>query len=123
MRSFSSPRLSRAVVLAALTLADSASLLAQARQPSATPRDTSTRGVRDTLRGAVRDSLRPSTRDFLSLVEAPPVVTHHSIRVHGITLSYTATTGMLPIRNDTTGVIEGGMFFVAYNKDGGGDSN
>ena len=96
---------------------------AQARQPGAAARDTTTRGVRDTLRAAVRDSLRPSTRDFLSLVEAAPVVTHHSIRLHGAMLSYTATTGMLPIRNDTTGVIEGGMFFVAYSKDGVGDSN
>ncbi|HEV8236401.1 MAG TPA: hypothetical protein VGP84_17440, partial [Gemmatimonadaceae bacterium] len=96
---------------------------AQARQPGAAARDTTTRGVRDTLRAAVRDSLRPSTRDFLSLVESAPVVTHHSIRLHGATLNYTATTGMLPIRNDTTGVIEGGMFFVAYNKDGVGDSN
>jgi carboxypeptidase C (cathepsin A) len=57
------------------------------------------------------------------MVEASPVVTHHSIRLHGATLSYTATTGMLPIRNDTTGAVEGGMFFVAYNKDGVGDSN
>ena len=106
-----------AVTLSASTIG------AQARQPGAAARDTTTRGVRDTLRAAVRDSLRPSTRDFLSLVESAPVVTHHSIRLHGATLNYTATTGMLPIRNDTTGVIEGGMFFVAYNKDGVGDSN
>src|SRR5205814_955563 len=111
-----------ALVVAAVTLGGG-SLGAQARQPTGAPRDTSTRAARDTLRAAVRDSLRPSTRDFLSLVEAAPVVTHHSIRLHGATLSYTATTGMLPIRNDTTGVIEGGMFFVAYNKDGVGDSN
>ncbi|HEY7237260.1 MAG TPA: hypothetical protein VH539_24100 [Gemmatimonadaceae bacterium] len=106
-----------AVALGATTAA------AQARQPGAAARDTATRSARDTLRAAVRDSLRPGTRDFLARVEAPPVVTHHTIRLHGATLSYTATAGMLPIRNDTTGVIEGGMFFVAYNKDGVGDSN
>src|SRR5690348_10420240 len=102
----------------ALVALGSGSSSAQARQPGAAPRDTTGRAVRDTLRSAVRDSLRPSARDFLSLVEAPPVVTHHSIRLHGATLGYTATTGMLPIRNDTTGVVEGGIFFVAYNRDG-----
>ena len=108
------------LVVAAVTLGTSTAV-AQARQPSAAPRDTSTRPIRDTLRAAVRDSLRPSTRDFLSMVETPPVMSRHSIRVHGSTLSYTATTGMLPIRNDTTGAVEGGIFFVAYNKDGVGD--
>src|SRR5690348_8356111 len=107
----------------ALVALGSGSSSAQARQPGAAPRDTTGRATRDTLRSAVRDSLRPSTRDFLSVVEAPPVVTHHTIRLHGATLGYTATTGMLPIRNDTTGAIEGGMFFVAYNRDGVGDSN
>lgn len=99
------------------------SLSAQARQPGATPRDTTGRATRDTLRSAVRDSLRPSTRDFLAIVEAPPVVTHHTMRLHGASLAYTATTGMLPIRNDTTGVVEGGIFFVAYNRDGAGDQS
>ena len=56
-----------------------------------------------------------------AVVRTPPVVSRHSIRVHGSTLTYTATTGMLPIRNDTTGAVEGGIFFVAYNKDGVGD--
>ena len=108
------------LVVAAITLGTTTAV-AQARQPGAAPRDTSTRPIRDTLRAAVRDSLRPSTRDFLSMVETPPVVSRHSIRLHGSTLSYTATTGMLPIRNDTTGAVEGGIFFVAYNKDGVGD--
>ena len=107
----------------ALTSLGGDPLPAQARQPGATPRDTANRAGRDTLRAAVRDSLRPSARDFLSMVEAPPVVTRHSIRLHGQTLSYTATTGMLPIRNDTTAVVEGGMFFVAYTRDGAGDQS
>jgi carboxypeptidase C (cathepsin A) len=104
-----------------LALVPYGALQAQARQPGAVPRDTDRAGtLRDTLRGPVRDSLRPSARDFLAMVEAPPVVTKHSIRVNGATISYTATTGMLPIRNDTTGVTEGGMFFVAYTRDGSG---
>src|SRR5437868_2067768 len=31
--------------------------------------------------------------------EEPPVITHHEIRAGGRTLRYTATTGMMPIKN------------------------
>ena len=121
MRHLSRFQIGRVGLVAAAVTLGTSTAVAQARQPGAAPRDTSTRPIRDTLRAAVRDSLRPSTRDFLSMVETPPVVSRHSIRVHGSTLTYTATTGMLPIRNDTTGAVEGGIFFVAYNKDGVGD--
>jgi carboxypeptidase C (cathepsin A) len=47
----------------------------------------------------------------------PPIVTHHEIHVGGKTLRYTATTGMMPIRNNE-GEIEANMFFVAYTLDG-----
>ena len=72
---------------------------------------------------AARDSLRPSIRDFLARVNEPPVVTHHVLRLPNGELRYTATTGILPIRNDSSGVIEGGMFFVAYTRDGVADGN
>jgi carboxypeptidase C (cathepsin A) len=48
-----------------------------------------------------------------------PVVTHHEIHVGGKTLRYTATAGMMPIRN-TDGEIEANMFFMAYTLDGQG---
>ncbi len=48
--------------------------------------------------------------------EKPPIVTHHQIHVDGRTLSYTATTGMLPI-NNAQGVTEAHIFFVAYTLD------
>jgi len=123
MRSHAPATLGRVLCCAAVLAFSSSVLGAQARQPGAAQRDTSRTAIRDTLRSAVRDSLRPSARDFLSMVDAPPVVSHHSIRLHGATLSYTATTGMLPIRNDTTGVVEGGIFFVAYNRDGFADQS
>ncbi len=47
-----------------------------------------------------------------------PVVTSGTIRLNGQPLAYTATTGMLPIRNPQTDSIEGNMFFVYYAKDG-----
>jgi len=49
--------------------------------------------------------------------EVPPVVTHHQINVNGKQLSYTATTGRLPIKR-ADGKIEAEMFFVAYTLDG-----
>jgi carboxypeptidase C (cathepsin A) len=49
--------------------------------------------------------------------EAPPVITHHQATVNGKTLTYTATTGRLPIKRGD-GKIEAEMFFVAYTVDG-----
>lgn len=48
--------------------------------------------------------------------EKDPVVTHHRIS----DLSYTATTGMLPLKNEF-GETEAGIFYVAYTKDGDHD--
>lgn len=50
-------------------------------------------------------------------VEIPPVVTHHQIRVGGKDIHYTATTGLMPIRN-TDGEVEANIFFIAYTLDG-----
>src|SRR5215471_5428961 len=49
--------------------------------------------------------------------EEPPVVTHHSITVGGKELRYTATTGMMPIKN-RDGETEARIFFMAYTLDG-----
>ena len=49
-----------------------------------------------------------------------PVVTHHSIVVHGKTLQYTATAGRMPIKT-AEGVIDAEMFYVAYTLDGAGE--
>ena len=100
---------------------------AQNRRPADRP-DSARAGDTTRTRGAtpgdsaVRDSLRPSIREFLARVNEPPVVTHHTLRLPNGELRYTATTGMLPIRNDSSGVIEGSMFFVAYTRDGVADA-
>ena len=52
--------------------------------------------------------------------ETPPVVTHHEIHVGGRVLHYTATTGLMPIRNSETDEIEANIFFVAYTLDNAG---
>src|ERR1043165_1250250 len=48
--------------------------------------------------------------------EEPPVITHHEIRVGGKTLRYTATPGMMPIKN-RDGETEARIFFMAYTLD------
>ena len=49
--------------------------------------------------------------------EQPPTVTHHEIHVGGKLLRYTATTGLMPLRN-AEGEIEANIFFMAYTLDG-----
>ena len=53
-------------------------------------------------------------------VEEPPVITHHEIRVGGRTLRYTATVGMMPIKN-REGETEARIFFMAYTLDDAGE--
>jgi carboxypeptidase C (cathepsin A) len=50
--------------------------------------------------------------------EQPPVITHHEIQVGGKTLRYTATTGMMPLKNTDTGETEAHIFYMAYTLDG-----
>jgi len=45
--------------------------------------------------------------------EEPPVVTRHSIQVGGRTINYTATAGLMPIKN-REGEVEARMFFTSY---------
>ncbi|MFL5561577.1 MAG: S10 family peptidase [Gemmatimonadaceae bacterium] len=115
-------RARRVALVAALVAAAAPGALAQTRRPAERP-DSARAADSARSRGtpsdsAARDSLRPGIRDFLSRVNEPPVATHHVVRLPNGELRYTATTGMLPIRNDSSGVIEGGMFFVAYTRDG-----
>jgi len=52
--------------------------------------------------------------------ETPPIVTHHEIRMGGQLLHYTATTGMMPIRNGENDEVEANIFFIAYTLDNAG---
>jgi carboxypeptidase C (cathepsin A) len=51
-----------------------------------------------------------------SPVDEIPVVTKHEIKVGGKTLKYTATAGMMPIKNQS-GETEAHIFFMAYTLD------
>jgi carboxypeptidase C (cathepsin A) len=55
--------------------------------------------------------------EHFDVSEVAPIITHHQFSSNGKTLSYTATTGRLPIKRGD-GKIEAEMFFVAYTLDG-----
>ena len=80
--------------------------------------DSSTRSSRGGGFGGPTQSGVGAMRDIVALTEAPPTVSHHSVNVRGQTINYTATAGMLPIRNEQSGQVEGGMYYVAYTRDG-----
>ena len=54
-------------------------------------------------------------------VEEKPVVTRHEIRAGGKVLKYTATAGLMPIKNQA-GETEAHIFFIAYTLDNAGSA-
>jgi carboxypeptidase C (cathepsin A) len=85
-----------------------------ARTPEQTPAQTTPTQRPEAPEGAEGQQIRPMHFD---MTEVLPVVTHHSIRVGGKELRYTATAGRMPIK-DAEGKIEAEMFYVAYTLDG-----
>ena len=69
------------------------------------------------LMQAPADAPKPPEAKPAEKPEDAPVVTHHEIRVNGKSLKYTATTGVMPIR-DAKGDTEAHIFFMAYTLDG-----
>jgi len=88
---------------------------ARTAQPEqAPPEPSQTRRPEQQQSEGEGQQIRPMRYD---MTEVPPVVTHHSIRVGGHEIRYTATAGRMPIK-DAEGKIEAGMFYVAYTMDG-----
>lgn len=50
--------------------------------------------------------------------DTPPVETKHEIIIADRTLSYTATTGIIPLKDEDKGEITAGIFFTAYTLNG-----
>ncbi len=91
-----------------------AGLFAQQSDPKATASGESARAEKA---GSVE---KPAPKTSETEKETPPVVTHHQIHVNGRVLSYTATTGTMPIRGGDNDEVEGNIFFVAYTLDNPG---
>ena len=77
-----------------------------AQQPTPSPQATASPTV----------SPAPQRTPEQPKIEEPPVITKHEIKVGGKTLRYTATVGMMPIKN-REGETEARMFFMAYTLD------
>jgi carboxypeptidase C (cathepsin A) len=58
----------------------------------------------------------PKAGTEANLLPEQPVITQHSTRINGQSVSYTAEAGWLPIREE--GKLTAKMFYVAYTKDG-----
>jgi len=71
-------------------------------------------------RGAAAQTPAPAATTPVAekpLVEEKPIITKHDIHINGKTLSYTATAGMMPIKN-AQGDIDANLFYVSYVLDG-----
>jgi carboxypeptidase C (cathepsin A) len=58
-----------------------------------------------------------ATAPAAPIVDEPPVITKHEIKLADKTLKYTVTTGKLPIKNQVSGETEAQLFFMAYTLD------
>lgn len=97
-----------------------------AQQPSAPQKEeqASAKSAPKDAKAQQSAAAKPSDKQEKEQEEAgeeKPVVTKHSIRAGGKTLNYTATTGMMPIKN-AEGEVEARMFFMAYTLDGPRDA-
>ena len=113
----------RLVATTTILVAISASAVAQQRPtgaaagpPPGAARQDSGRAPADSA--SARRVATSSAQDIVAMAQTPPVVTRRSVNVRGQTISYTAHAGMLPIRNNETNAIDGGMYYVSYTKDG-----
>src|ERR1043166_2324259 len=96
-----------------------------AEQPPQTRNPESSEAMRPERAEQQRPAAEPpstegaaGSRNFkFEMAERPPVVTHHTTTIGGRSISYTATTGRLPIK-DAEGKTEAEMFYVAYTVDG-----
>ncbi len=69
--------------------------------------------------GAAAPKKEPKLR---TIEDKPPVQTQHSVTVDGTTLNYTASAGIMPLRDEKTEEITAGIFYTAYTLDGVDDT-
>src|SRR6266403_2337585 len=85
----------------------------QARRPAASPQPTPSPQATASPAVPASTQQRGSQERPATPAEELHVVTHHEIRAGGKTLRYTATVGMMPLKN-REGETEARIFFMAY---------
>jgi carboxypeptidase C (cathepsin A) len=64
------------------------------------------------------DSKPDDEKKSRQFVEEPPIQTHHELTLAGRTLAYTASAGMMPLKDEVTGEILAQIFHTSYTLDG-----
>src|SRR5690349_15946798 len=54
----------------------------------------------------------------IPIPDKPPIETKHEITVGGAKISYTAATGIIPLKDEDKDEVTAGIFFTAYTRDG-----
>jgi carboxypeptidase C (cathepsin A) len=85
------------------------------------PAGASSQAATSTAARGPSSAATPTERDP-AMLDNPPIVTKHEIRIGGRTLRYTVTTGMMPLRN-AAGETEARIFYMAYTADGVSDKS
>lgn len=68
----------------------------------------------------VKDSNATNKKDTLV---GPPSITHHQISVNGKTISYTASAGYMPMKDNKDDKLIAKLFYVAYTADNAGNKS
>jgi carboxypeptidase C (cathepsin A) len=110
----------RALILfiSTLLLLSTTAIVAQQPAPGEPPKPQAKieAGATKTAKSEEPPSEKTKTK---SSADEEPVVTHHRISLLGKDLKYTATAGLMPIR-DAKGETEARIFFMAYTRDDAG---
>ena len=84
-------------------------------QPAEPPK-AQAKGNAPAAKAATSTATEPEKPKTKSSTDEDPVVTHHRISVDGKELKYTATAGLMPIK-DAKGETEARIFYIAYTLD------
>ena len=88
-------------------------------QEPGTPQTKGQSGGQPKAQPKAEEAAKPKKETPKISTDEEPVVTHHRITIDGKELPYTATAGLMPIR-DSKGEVEARIFFIAYTLDDAG---
>ena len=90
-------------------------------QTKGAPGGTTTTQPQPPAQAKAADAAKPKKDAPKTATDEEPVVTHHKILLGGKELPYTATAGLMPIR-DAKDEVEARIFYIAYTRDDAGAS-
>lgn len=113
------------VLLASLTVVVTAPILHAQGVPPAQTAPGPAKDRADTSKAQAAPKTKPdepAKEKSTTSADEEPVVTHHRMSVGGKMLKYTATAGLIPIK-DNKGEVEARIFFIAYALDTAGPAS